>query len=214
MMLWFLLKDEPNLNGWQSGLITYGGREEAVVRGLQADGGSARQPAGVREQLAVQRVDVVDEPLDAVARDDALAAGPAHRVRAAPGRGPGARARSASASTSPTATRKPSLPSLDDVGDAADARRDHGSSGGERLDRDHRRSLVRRRAAGARRRTRSTGRRRAGSRRRARRGRCRARARQLLDRVAVGAVADQAERGVDAALAERARTRRGRRGPA
>ncbi len=25
MMLWFLLKDEPNLSGWQSGLITYSG---------------------------------------------------------------------------------------------------------------------------------------------------------------------------------------------
>ena len=28
MMLWFLLKDEPNLSGWQSGLITYGGRHK------------------------------------------------------------------------------------------------------------------------------------------------------------------------------------------
>jgi hypothetical protein len=28
MMLWFLLKDEPNLAGWQSGLITYGGKEK------------------------------------------------------------------------------------------------------------------------------------------------------------------------------------------
>jgi len=28
MMLWFLLKDEPNLAGWQSGLITYGGRKK------------------------------------------------------------------------------------------------------------------------------------------------------------------------------------------
>jgi hypothetical protein len=28
MMLWFLLKDEPNLSGWQSGLITYGGRKK------------------------------------------------------------------------------------------------------------------------------------------------------------------------------------------
>ncbi len=28
MMLWFLLKDEPNLAGWQSGLITYGGRHK------------------------------------------------------------------------------------------------------------------------------------------------------------------------------------------
>ncbi len=28
MMLWFLLKDEPNLNGWQSGLITYRGAKK------------------------------------------------------------------------------------------------------------------------------------------------------------------------------------------
>jgi hypothetical protein len=28
LMLWFLLKDEPNLGGWQSGLITYGGRHK------------------------------------------------------------------------------------------------------------------------------------------------------------------------------------------
>jgi hypothetical protein len=28
MMLWFLLRDEPNLNGWQSGLVTTGGRRK------------------------------------------------------------------------------------------------------------------------------------------------------------------------------------------
>jgi hypothetical protein len=28
MMLWFLLKDEPNLGGWQSGLITYAGKKK------------------------------------------------------------------------------------------------------------------------------------------------------------------------------------------
>jgi hypothetical protein len=28
MMLWFLLKDEPNLAGWQSGLITYSGKKK------------------------------------------------------------------------------------------------------------------------------------------------------------------------------------------
>jgi hypothetical protein len=28
MMLWFLLKDEPNLSGWQSGLITYSGKKK------------------------------------------------------------------------------------------------------------------------------------------------------------------------------------------
>ena len=28
MMLWFLLKDEPSLNGWQSGLITTTGKHK------------------------------------------------------------------------------------------------------------------------------------------------------------------------------------------
>ena len=28
LMLWFLLKDEPNLSGWQSGLITFSGRKK------------------------------------------------------------------------------------------------------------------------------------------------------------------------------------------
>ena len=49
LMLWFLLKDEPNLNGWQSGLITYGGarsrrsrRSSRWPRGRVAGG---RQPS-------------------------------------------------------------------------------------------------------------------------------------------------------------------------
>jgi hypothetical protein len=28
MMLWFLLKDEPQLGGWQSGLLTFGGKRK------------------------------------------------------------------------------------------------------------------------------------------------------------------------------------------
>jgi hypothetical protein len=28
MMLWFLVKDEPRLSGWQSGLFTYSGRRK------------------------------------------------------------------------------------------------------------------------------------------------------------------------------------------
>jgi hypothetical protein len=28
MMLWFLVKDEPRLAGWQSGLFTYAGRKK------------------------------------------------------------------------------------------------------------------------------------------------------------------------------------------
>ena len=28
MMLWFLLKDDPNLGGWQSGLMTIAGKKK------------------------------------------------------------------------------------------------------------------------------------------------------------------------------------------
>ena len=55
------------------------------------------------------------------------------------------RARRRAASTSPGSTRKPSSPSLDDVGHAADARGDDRAAARERLDRRHRRPLVRRR---------------------------------------------------------------------
>jgi Glycosyl hydrolase catalytic core len=39
MMLWFLLKDDPNLNGWQSGLLTIGGKKKpafAAFRSLRS----------------------------------------------------------------------------------------------------------------------------------------------------------------------------------
>ncbi len=35
MMLWFLLKDEPNLSGWQSGLITYGGAKKPAFTAFE-----------------------------------------------------------------------------------------------------------------------------------------------------------------------------------
>jgi hypothetical protein len=35
MMLWFLLKDDPNLNGWQSGLITIGGKKKPAFAAFQ-----------------------------------------------------------------------------------------------------------------------------------------------------------------------------------
>jgi Glycosyl hydrolase catalytic core len=44
MMLWFLLKDEPNLAGWQSGLITVGGKHKPAFNAfmkMAAVGGSA-----------------------------------------------------------------------------------------------------------------------------------------------------------------------------
>ena len=44
MMLWFLLKDEPSLAGWQSGLITAGGKHKPAFSAfmkMAAAGGSA-----------------------------------------------------------------------------------------------------------------------------------------------------------------------------
>ena len=35
LMLWFLLKDEPNLSGWQSGLITYSGKKKPSFAAFQ-----------------------------------------------------------------------------------------------------------------------------------------------------------------------------------
>ena len=35
MMLWFLLKDEPNLAGWQSGLITCRGAKKPAFAAFQ-----------------------------------------------------------------------------------------------------------------------------------------------------------------------------------
>jgi hypothetical protein len=35
MMLWFLLKDDANLNGWQSGLITFGGVKKPAYFAFQ-----------------------------------------------------------------------------------------------------------------------------------------------------------------------------------
>ena len=35
LMLWFLLKDEPNLSGWQSGLITYSGKKKPSFLAFQ-----------------------------------------------------------------------------------------------------------------------------------------------------------------------------------
>jgi hypothetical protein len=36
MMLWFLLKDDPSLNGWQSGLITIGGKKKPAFAAFQS----------------------------------------------------------------------------------------------------------------------------------------------------------------------------------
>ena len=36
MMLWFLLKDDPNLGGWQSGLITIGGKKKPSFAAFQS----------------------------------------------------------------------------------------------------------------------------------------------------------------------------------
>ena len=36
MMLWFLLKDDPNLNGWQSGLLTIAGKKKPAFTAFQS----------------------------------------------------------------------------------------------------------------------------------------------------------------------------------
>ncbi|MDX6451517.1 MAG: hypothetical protein QOH16_1566 [Gaiellaceae bacterium] len=45
MMLWFLLKDEPNLGGWQSGLITAGGKKKPAYNAFMKMAAAA-SPAG------------------------------------------------------------------------------------------------------------------------------------------------------------------------
>ena len=42
MMLWFLLKDEPDLAGWQSGLITYGGVKKPAFAAFQRMAAAAK----------------------------------------------------------------------------------------------------------------------------------------------------------------------------
>ena len=37
MMLWFLVRDEPNIGGWQSGLETARRQEEALLGGVPLD---------------------------------------------------------------------------------------------------------------------------------------------------------------------------------
>jgi len=45
MMLWFLLKDEPTLSGWQSGLLTYGGKKKPAYAAFMKMAAAAN-PAG------------------------------------------------------------------------------------------------------------------------------------------------------------------------
>jgi Glycosyl hydrolase catalytic core len=45
MMLWFLLKDEPSLGGWQSGLLTYGGKRKPSYNAFMRMAAAA-SPAG------------------------------------------------------------------------------------------------------------------------------------------------------------------------
>jgi hypothetical protein len=35
MMLWFLLRDDPNLNGWQSGLMTINGKKKPAFNAFR-----------------------------------------------------------------------------------------------------------------------------------------------------------------------------------
>ena len=67
MMLWFLLKDDPNLERVAVGSHHVAWRARSRVRCLYEDGCGNF----AREQLAVERVDVVDQPLDPIAIDGA-----------------------------------------------------------------------------------------------------------------------------------------------
>jgi hypothetical protein len=44
MMLWFLLRDEPNLSGWQSGLLSYGGKKKPAFAAFQRAAAAAPRP--------------------------------------------------------------------------------------------------------------------------------------------------------------------------
>jgi hypothetical protein len=35
-MLWFMLRDDPNVNGWQSGLITVGGKQKSSYAAFES----------------------------------------------------------------------------------------------------------------------------------------------------------------------------------
>jgi hypothetical protein len=45
MMLWFLLKDEPTLSGWQSGLLTSSGKKKPAYAAFMKMAAAA-SPAG------------------------------------------------------------------------------------------------------------------------------------------------------------------------
>ena len=59
MMLWFLLKDDPDPDGWQSGLITAAGEAQAVVRGVREP-----DPVALRRSLDRRGDEMTDAPSD------------------------------------------------------------------------------------------------------------------------------------------------------
>jgi hypothetical protein len=44
MMLWFLLRDEPTLNGWQSGLLTAAGKKKPAFAAFMRMAAAAPNP--------------------------------------------------------------------------------------------------------------------------------------------------------------------------
>ena len=101
-----------------------------------------RRRRALREQLPVQLVDVVQQPLHA---RDARSTWRCPRRRAhAPRAGSRRQSRiaAASAAGSPGGTSRPRALAAEQVGRAADARRHHGTARGQRLDQRDRRALV------------------------------------------------------------------------
>ena len=144
MMLWFLVRDEPAVGGWQSGLQTVTGKKKPAWSAFLACRAASPQsfrllPRRVpREERPVQAVDVVDEPLDRVPLQHARPSLRAH-LRAAlgiaceVGEVVGDRVRVAEID-------EESVDFVaDDVRHAADPRRDGGPAGRERLDHADRR---------------------------------------------------------------------------
>ena len=54
LMLWFLVRDEPNLAGWQSGLMTADGGQEAGVQRVPAPAAVSADRSLALEQVAVE----------------------------------------------------------------------------------------------------------------------------------------------------------------
>ncbi len=135
MMLWFLIRDDASLGGWQSGLETVSGKKKPAWNAFVKVATRLEPPFG--QERAVERVDVVDEALHRVALHDARATGLAHPgalLRMGGELGERRRERIRVVRVDEEAVHAVA----DDVRDAADARGDDRRASGERLHDAHR----------------------------------------------------------------------------